>query len=220
MIDLPTGANFDDAARGAADVLAKLVPDSSDHIRDGFTRGTQLGATALGRGGALPHLRIPNIKRPEMVLVRCVDGLLIEHLDDFGEQHAPEEAVKAIFFLVSPEDNPGQHLRILAHIAGQLESEEFMDDWTDAHNDQEIKEALLRNERYVSLAVHSSLPTSVFISHRIDQLNLPTGALIAIVRRGSQTIVPRGSTTIQEGDRLTIIGDPKVIETLYENYHE
>ncbi len=44
----------------------------------------------------------------------------------------------------------------------------------------------------------------------------PRDCLIAIVRRGDFTFVPRGSTVLQTGDRLTIIGQPEGIGTLRE----
>ena len=219
VIDLPNGAGIDEAARRAAEICALHVPDSAEHIREGFQRSVTLGALTIGNGGALPHLRVPHLDRPEMVLVRCNSGIQIDHLDDFGEQHAPEQPVRAIFFLVSSEENTGQHLRILAHIAGQLESEEFMAQWTGAGNDQEIKEALLRNERYVSIVVRDDSPTAEFSGRVIRELHMPDGVLIAIIRRGERSIVPRGSTVIESGDRLTIIGEPSVIADLFEKYH-
>ena len=220
VIDLPTGAGIDEAARRAAEICALHVPDSAEHIREGFQRSVKLGALTIGNGGALPHLRVPHLERPEMVLVRCKDGIQIDHLDDFGEQHAPEQPVRAIFFLVSSEENPGQHLRILAHIAGQLENEEFMPQWSDAADEQEIKEALLRNERYVSIVVREDTATSEFAGRLIRELTLPESVLIAIIRRGERSIVPRGSTLIQNGDRLTIIGEPGVIASLFRKYHD
>lgn len=218
-IDLPSGAGFEEAAGRAAEIFARLIPESAEHIREGFTRGTKLGATAIGRGGALPHLRIVGIEQAQMVLVRCSDGLHIEHLDDFGEQHAPEEPVKAMFFLISPEENPGQHLRILAHIAGQLDSEEFMDQWLAAADDQQLKEALLRSEHFLSLMIEPDSPAAAFAGKLIRELELPEEALIAIIRRGDRSLVPRGATRIRAGDRLTIIGEPKVIAQLHGLYH-
>lgn len=220
VIDLPCGAGIEAAACRAAEVCASQVPDSAEHIQEGFLRSVNLGAMAIGGGGALPHLRIAGIERPEMVLVRCKDGIQIDHLDDFGEVHPPEKPVQALFFLISPEENPGQHLRILAHIAGQLENEEFMPQWLAAETDQEIKEALLRSERFVSVVVSGHSPSAELIGRRIRELDLPEDVLIAIIRRGDRSLVPRGSTRIIEGDRLTIIGEPQVIAGLFRKYRE
>ena len=41
---------------------------------------------------------------------------------------------------------------------------------------------------------------------------------MALLRRDSETIVPSGKTIIEEGDRLTIIGDPKGMSELKKKY--
>jgi Trk K+ transport system NAD-binding subunit len=42
--------------------------------------------------------------------------------------------------------------------------------------------------------------------------------LAALVRRDGQITVPSGPTTLEEGDRVTIIGNPAGIDRLYELY--
>ena len=39
-----------------------------------------------------------------------------------------------------------------------------------------------------------------------------------MLRRQGQTIIPTGNTIIMEGDRLTIIGDPKSMSELKKQY--
>jgi Trk K+ transport system NAD-binding subunit len=58
------------------------------------------------------------------------------------------------------------------------------------------------------------------IDRRISDLNLPAGTLVALVRRNGQIHVPAGATTLQEGDRMTIIGSPAGIDRLYELYRK
>ena len=47
-------------------------------------------------------------------------------------------------------------------------------------------------------------PKDKWVGHRIVDIGLPKGAIIAIVSRGNETIVPRGDIKIQAGDRLII----------------
>ncbi|MFT7171406.1 MAG: Trk K+ transport system NAD-binding subunit, partial [Paracoccaceae bacterium] len=42
--------------------------------------------------------------------------------------------------------------------------------------------------------------------------------LVAAIRREGKTIMPRGSTPLESGDRLLVIGEPKAITTLRERY--
>lgn len=219
VIDLSYDADFEAAAQQAAAALSQNTPDSADHIREGFQRGTHLGTVAISKGVALPHLRVPDLPHPQMVLVRCGHGLSIDHLDDFGEQHEPESPVRALFFLVSPEENPARHLRILAHLATQLDDDNFMVEWLRAKNDQELKEVLLRNERYVSFVLRRDKGTADFIDKRIVELHMAPGCLIAIVHRDESTFVPKATTRLHEGDRITVIGEPPEITALYDRYH-
>ena len=68
-IDLRDGESFKDATRRASSRLAQRLPVSAEHLVEGFLHGTQTGATPVSHGTALPHLRVPDIVAPEMVLV-------------------------------------------------------------------------------------------------------------------------------------------------------
>lgn len=49
---------------------------------------------------------------------------------------------------------------------------------------------------------------------RIRDLILPQHFIIASIQRGSHLIVPRGYTVIREGDKMTIVADPHVIDMI------
>ena len=59
-----------------------------------------------------------------MVLVRARMGV---HPDG-----SRTERIYALFFLVSPEADPGRHLRILAQLASRIDQEDFMVAWLEA----------------------------------------------------------------------------------------
>lgn len=52
----------------------------------------------------------------------------------------------------------------------------------------------------------------------LRDLALPEGVLVALIRRGDRTVVPRGSTMLRGGDRLTVLGDPDALRDLEERY--
>jgi Trk K+ transport system NAD-binding subunit len=58
----------------------------------------------------------------------------------------------------------------------------------------------------------------VLIDRRIEELTLPADLLVALVRRNGELLVPSGRTTLREGDRVTVIGQPPGIERLRELY--
>lgn len=130
----------------------------------------------------------------------------------------PDPTLHALFFLVSPEDNPGRHLRILAHLAGRLEDENFLDEWATAKDEQAIKELLLRDERSLGLQLRRDTSTGELIGVTLSDLDMPEGTLVAMVRRSGRLFVPRGNTVLREDDRLTIIGDPSEVAQLRKRY--
>ncbi len=220
VIDMQEPAEFESIAEKASVWLSNLVPFSPEEIKLQFMEGTRIGMTPVTHGIALPHLRIQGLEQPEMVLVRSkggvhitVNGPLTNHLDE-------EHTVHALFFLVSPEDTPTQHLRILAQIAGRVDDDSFADEWHTAANEQELKESLLHDDRSFSLIVDENKKTSVMIGKAIKDIMFPEGCLVALMHRGEQTIVPKGSLVIEEGDRLTIIGDPKSLKEVVKQFGE
>ena len=136
------------------------------------------------------------------------------------ERRRPRQSGKihAVFFLLSPEDNPGRHLRILAQLAGRLEGENFMDEWLAAKDEQAMKEVLLRDEQFLALHLREGTSTDELIGQNVVDLGLPQGVLIAMIRRHGRVFVPHGQTRLQTDDRLTLIGDPKGIRQLQTQY--
>ena len=63
-------------------------------------------------------------------------------------------------------------------------------------------------------------PASDLVGRRLREVTLPDGTLIAMVRRAGDLIIPSGSTSLEEGDRLTVIGRAEGISQLRHTYHE
>ena len=219
VIDAPIGATFEDIVATASEELSALLPTTASFLSDGFLEGTRVGATPVTGGVALPHLRIPNIDQPMMVIARSRDGLTIDVGDVFGEQHK-EQSIHALFFLVSPESDPSQHLRLLAQLAGHVDQNGFMARWLAATTNQDMKEILLREERFMSLQLQSGTNTESLIDLPIQKLGFPEGCLVALIHRRSHMVVPRGSTILEEGDQLTIIGDERGVRSLKDRYYQ
>jgi Trk K+ transport system NAD-binding subunit len=53
-----------------------------------------------------------------------------------------------------------------------------------------------------------------YIGKSLSSLGLPEGALVALVRRGTEVIIPKGALILAEGDILTIIGAPETIHEM------
>ena len=217
IMEAGEGTDFEEMTAKAADRLAPLVGIDAARIASQFLEGTRVGATPVTRGVALPHLRLPDIPRPYLVVVRSRRGISI----DVGESMPSTTShrdVRAIFFLVSPAGDPALHLRILAQLAGCVEQEGFQEAWTSARSHQALREVLLRDDRYLSLVLEPGSPAEAIAGLKIREVDFPSGSLVALVRRGSRTLVPTGSLQLEADDRLTVIGDEEAIATLKTAY--
>ena len=58
------------------------------------------------------------------------------------------------------------------------------------------------------------------IGKALKEINFPEGCLVALMHRGGQTIIPKGNSIFEEGDRLTIIGDPKGLKEIINRFGE
>jgi len=218
FIDVESGLTFEDVVKKAASQLSNKLDMPEERLIESFTQGTRVGATPVSHGVALPHIRVHDLHHPEIVIIRSKDGVMVDVDDDFLDEHDSDEPVHAFFFLVSPEEDPSRHLRLLAEIAGQASDDKFIKRWLKAKNEVALKELLLRHEYYMSLRLRPSSKTQELMGKAVRDLDLPPGSLIAMIHREGHIFIPRGRTVLHEGDRLTIIGEPAGIRQLNEKY--
>ena len=217
VVDAPHSATFEDIVLAASEELSALLPVTATSISTEFLHGTKIGATPRIGGVALPHLRMPDIDQPIMIIARSKEGVVIDVGDAFGGHHK-EQSIHAIFFLVSPENDPSQHLRLLAQLAGHVDRESFMVKWLAASTNQQMKEILLREDRFLSLHLEVGSATESLIGLPISKLRFPEDCLLTLIHRRGHMVVPRGSTVLEEHDQLTIIGDERGIRSLKSQF--
>ena len=218
LLDLAGPVAFEELANQASDQLALDLPVAASQLCEGFLSGTRMGATPVSHGVALPHMRSELLDRSYIVLARVREGVRFGSDEPAGVTPATEEAIRAVFFLVSPEVNPGQHLRILAQIARRVDQDSFMPEWLGAESDEQLKEALFRNECIFVMTLGGDQAGSALIGLQLHEVSLPDGTLIAMIRRGDELVIPSGDTALLDGDRLTVIGRPEGISALRDRY--
>jgi amino acid transporter/mannitol/fructose-specific phosphotransferase system IIA component (Ntr-type) len=211
IIDVDASLDFESLALRAADRLALDLPVPAAQLSEGFLQGTRIGGTPVSHGAALPHVRLPEIEEPQLLLARVRGGVRFEKLGLGLDENDP---VRAVFFLVGPEDDPGRHLRILAQIARRVDQDAFMPEWLAAEGQTQLKEALFRNERLLIATLDGEGAWSGLVGRELRTLDLPEGTLIAMIRRGDEMIIPTGSTELKAGDRVTVLGKPDAITIL------
>jgi len=199
---------FTDVVEKVAEKFSGVIPLTTNEITKQFLEGTRVGNTPVTKKVALPHLRIKNISQMEMIIVRATKGVEITFKNPLNDFQEEIQEVKALFFLISPEDNPTQHLRILAQIAGVVDDPVFKENWFKASDEQEIKEILIHYERYFSFSLDEN---SILVGKQIKNINMPDNCLIAIIKRENEIVVPDGETVFKLGDKITVIGEPSSI---------
>ena len=113
------------AARSKTDVLVELANAVSavhpelerERLVQALEDRERLNSTALGDGVAIPHGKLPGIKRVFAAFARSRQGVDFHSLDG--------GPTNLFFLLVAPEDSAGAHLKALARISRLLKSPDF-----------------------------------------------------------------------------------------------
>jgi len=218
VLDLNEEVSFEEVVQQVADKMTSRVHLSPGQIVTQIMEGTRVGATPVTRGVALPHFRAERIEQTELALVRSRKGVRLRTYDPLTHEEADEVMIHAIFFLVSPENNPTQHLRILARIAERVDEVSFPIEWNHARNEHELRESLMHDDRFVTLQIHALEASGVLIGKLLREAGIPRGCLVAMLSRDGQTFVPGGRTILQNGDVLIIIGEDEGLELLRDTY--
>ena len=110
----------DGAIRELVTALASSggVPESAvDEIVAALIKREQTGSTGFGKGVAVPHVKHPKVKKMAGAVGRSAGGIDFAALD-----HQP---VYSVFLLLSPDNQPQQHLQAMNIIFTNLQKDMF-----------------------------------------------------------------------------------------------
>jgi PTS system nitrogen regulatory IIA component len=113
------------AGRSKAEVIEELAGVLANEYREidrqrliqALEDRERLNSTALGDGVAIPHGKLPGLKRVLAAFGRSRLGVEFQSLDG--------KPTHLFFLLVAPEDSAGAHLKALARISRLLKDERF-----------------------------------------------------------------------------------------------
>ncbi len=123
----------------ALEQLAALLVDVNpelkrDEVFDALMERERLGSTALGKGVAIPHSRLPGLTRASIAMIKLDQGI------DFD---APDnQPVDVLVALIVPDESNEEHLRILAGLAELLSDEAFLARLRASHDGGALKALL------------------------------------------------------------------------------
>lgn len=119
-----------------ADRFSRVYDLDAVEVLERIEEREKLGSTGFGRGVAIPHARVPGLKRPVSVCFRLENSVDFDAADGLP--------VDLIFGLLSPEQAGASHLQALAAISRLVRDEALHAALTEAE-DQEALFALLNN---------------------------------------------------------------------------
>ena len=112
------GRRKDDVIEELAEVVSRHHPEIDNRqLVNALQDRERLNRTALGEGVAIPHGRLPGVKRVVAAFGRSPQGVDFNSLDG--------KPTHLFFLLVAPEDSAGAHLKALARISRLLKDDAF-----------------------------------------------------------------------------------------------
>lgn len=110
--DVPAAERAELLRALAERIAARGGVRSADELFQGLWEREQQGSTGIGSGVAIPHCKVPGLRRGLIAVGRVPAGV------DFAA--ADGEPVRLLFVVVSPAESPEEHLRSLAAISRWL----------------------------------------------------------------------------------------------------
>lgn len=214
-----SGLSYKTIIHNASKKISGSIGIPTEKVFDLFWENQDLDTIPFVPGIAFHHIKIKQDIPTEILLVRVSENI---SLNPTGYEMLSKEdqneikKIRSIIFLVSSSENARQHLRILAHLSEVVDDDRFMVRWKNARNDDELREVLLRDDRFIKLIIQQGNP---MIGKEIKDIDLPKECLIAIIKRNGKMKVPHGDTVIKVNDELAFIGEEEGILVLRDRFN-
>jgi mannitol/fructose-specific phosphotransferase system IIA component (Ntr-type) len=137
----------DDALRKIAQIARNSPYSDSvseEEIFNALKDRENLCSTGFGQGVAIPHCKLPGIKDFIAGILTVPDGVDFDAVD--------HKDIRLIVFLIGPQDEINEHIRILALIAKRLNDPEIIDRLVEGNSAEELI-------HYFENSKRSDLPT-------------------------------------------------------------
>jgi nitrogen PTS system EIIA component len=102
----------------------------ADYVASELLKREELGSTGMGRGVAIPHARLPMVKKPHGVMVRLKSAIDFEAIDG--------QLVDLVFLLLLPAPPEADQLVALAAVARKFKADEVLKQLRRARNESEF----------------------------------------------------------------------------------
>lgn len=124
-----SGSSKKQVLENISDLCAKRIQLEEQVIFGALVERERLGTTGIGRGVAIPHARLANLKDLFGAFVR-VKPIDFESVDG--------QPVDLLFVLLVPEDSGADHLKALARISKLLRNEDVCEQLRQAQTAEDV----------------------------------------------------------------------------------
>jgi mannitol/fructose-specific phosphotransferase system IIA component (Ntr-type) len=124
---------------GSLHRAGRLADNDTESVIRAILSREELGSTGIGQGVAVPHTRHPTLQKLIGTVALSRRGVDFAALDG--------EPVDIFFLLVSPQNQPGDHLRALENISRHLKDERFVNFLRQAQTRENVVEVLEEADR-------------------------------------------------------------------------
>lgn len=209
--------NFEELTTSVSEQFAEELKIESESLIKEFYATSPIEPALVIPGVSILYAKDKNINSPALHIVLCNYEPGIRKPVHKGAISS-EDYIRIFFFLINPKDQPRQQLRMLSRLVDIVERGNFHTDVMETNGERALKEYLLHNERYTTVELLKDSTQEELIGKKLMEIKLPQGVLVALIERNGETITPSGQTLLQENDVLTIIGEPKAINSLIHKY--
>ncbi|MFD1161862.1 amino acid permease [Hwangdonia seohaensis] len=208
-------ASFEDLVQNVSNSIAQELKVDRTSLNEEFLKTTPIEPALLIPEVSLLYAKKLDINHPVLHIVLCKKGIE-KQIEIHGKIN--REKIKIFFFLVNDENNPKQQLRMLSSLIDIAERDHFIKDILSLKKAREVTEYLLHDKQYISFPLTKGEPSHIFINKKLMEIKLPQDVLVVFVDRDNSSFAPKGQTVLLENDVLTIVGEPKSINKLYDQF--
>jgi len=134
-LDLPA-TDVESALTAVAEVFAPTLGLAPPGVVESLLDREGLGSTSVGDGFAIPHCKTQGLRRIAIALARFAEAV------PFGADG--HDAVRFVFVVLSPPDQPAAHLQVLSQIARVLKRRDLRTELLSASDADEAAGAICR----------------------------------------------------------------------------
>lgn len=130
----------EDADQALAVIARHLGGSASldaDMVFEALKEREKLGSTSVGNGFAIPHCKLARLEAVVVALARVKNGVAFGD----GKNHEP---VRFFFVVLSPPDQPAEHLQVLSQIARALKNNELRAQLLEVADSTEVVSSIQR----------------------------------------------------------------------------